>query len=405
MSTPSAGLAQAFSNVGHSFSHILTILYPTVVLALEPAWGMTFGELIGLMIAGQILFGVMALPAGWIGDRWSMLGMMVLFFIGSGIAAVLTGFARNGLEIALGLALIGVFASIYHPVGMAWLVREATNRGRALGINGIFGAGGIAAGPLIAGLLIDKISWQAAFIVPGVVAIVIGLALAACWALGLVRESKADKKPVPQPARGDAVRAFIILSLTMLLTGFVGSAYMVMLPKVFAEGMSDVIRGGVLGAGAMVTIVYAFAALAQYVGGRLCDRHAMKYVYLGGFGVQAPLLFLAIGAEGWFLLPLTIVIVFAQVVANPAENGMLAYFTPGRWRATAYGAKFVLALGAAASAIPIIGWIHDTTGSFATVYVVLGCMSAVVVLASLWLPNDRVRTEPAPAAAVAQPAE
>ncbi len=404
MSKPSAGLAQAFSNAGHSFSHILTILYPTVVLALEPAWGMTYGELIGLMIAGQILFGVMALPAGWIGDRWSMLAMMVLFFIGSGIAAVLTGLSRSSLEMALGLALIGIFASIYQPVGMAWLVREATNRGRALGINGIFGAGGIAAGPLIAGFLTDLISWRAAFIVPGAVAIGIGLALAASWALGWVRESKADKKPQPQPTRGDAVRAFIILSLTMLLTGFVGSAYMVMLPKVFAEGMADVIRGGVLGAGAMVTIVYVFASLAQYVGGRLCDRHAMKYVYLGGFGVQAPLLFLAIGAEGWFLLPLTIVIVFAQVVANPAENGMLAYFTPGKWRATAYGAKFVLALGAAASAIPIIGWIHDTTGSFATVYVVLGCMSAVVVAAALWLPNDRAQKSETPAA-VPQPAE
>ncbi|MBM3537607.1 MAG: MFS transporter [Alphaproteobacteria bacterium] len=404
MSRPSAGLAQAFSNVGHSFSHILTILYPTVVLALEPAWGMTFGELIGLMIAGQILFGVMALPAGWLGDRWSMLAMMVLFFIGTGVAAVLTGLARNGLEMALGLAAIGIFASIYHPVGMAWLVREATNRGRALGINGIFGAAGLAAGPVIAGFLIDKVAWQAAFIVPGTVAVALGLALAVCWALGWVRESKADRKPQPQPARGDAVRAFIILSLTMLLTGFVGSAYMVMLPKVFAEGMADVIRGGALGAGAMVTIVYGFASLAQYVGGRLCDRHAMKYVYLAGFGVQAPLLFFAIGVEGWFLLPLTIVIVFAQVVANPAENGMLAYFTPGRWRATAYGAKFVLALGAAASAIPIIGWIRDTTGSFAMVYVVLGFMSAVVVLASLWLPNDRLQKEPAPAGAV-QPAE
>jgi MFS family permease len=404
MSRPSAGLAQAFSNVGHSFSHILTILYPTVVLALEPAWGMSFGELIGLMIAGQILFGVMALPAGWLGDRWSMLAMMVLFFIGSGVAAVLTGLARNGLEIALGLALIGVFAAIYHPVGMAWLVREATNRGRALGINGIFGAAGLAAGPVIAGLLIDKIAWQAAFIVPGAVSIALGLALAVCWTLGLVRESRADKKPQPQPARGDAVRAFIILSVTMLLTGFVSSAFMVMLPKVFADGMSDVIRGGALGAGAMVTIVYGFASLAQYVGGRLCDRYAMKYVYLGGFGLQAPLIFLAIGVEGWFLLPLTVVTVFAQVVANPAENGMLAYFTPGRWRATAYGAKFVLALGAAASAIPIIGWIHDTTGSFGTVYVMLGCMSAVVVLASLWLPKDRTQREQTPAA-VAQPAE
>ena len=110
MSKPSSALAQGFSNVGHSYSHILTILYPTVVLGLEHEWGMSYGELIALMLAGQILFGAAALPAGWLGDRWSAVGMMVLFFVGTGTAAVLTGLARNAFELAVGLALIGTFA-------------------------------------------------------------------------------------------------------------------------------------------------------------------------------------------------------------------------------------------------------------------------------------------------------
>ncbi len=398
MSKPSAALAQAFSNVGHSYSHILTILYPTVVLALEPAWGMTYGELIALMLAGQILFGAAALPAGWLGDRWSMVGMMVLFFLGSGVAAVLTGLARGPLEIAVGMGLIGAFASIYHPVGMAWLVREAVNRGKALGINGIFGALGLASGPIIAGLLTDLISWRAAFIIPGATAALFGIALAVAWAMGLVRESKVDIKPQPAPTRGDAVRAFFILSVTMLCTGFVSSAYMVALPKIFANGMGGVLQGGVLGAGAMVTVVYLFAALAQYVGGRACDRYAMKYVYITGFAVQVPLLFLAIAVDGWALLPLTVTIVFFQVIATPAENGLLAHFTPGKWRATAYGAKFVLALGVAATSIPVIGWIHDTTGGFTLLYIVLGILASIVTVVALLMPNDRAERGPAPAA-------
>lgn len=405
MAKPSAGLAQAFSNVGHSYSHILTILYPTVVLALEREWGMAYSELIPLMLAGQILFGVAALPAGWLGDRWSMLGMMVLFFIGTGAAAVLTGLARNGIEIALGLALVGAFASIYHPVGMAWLVRAAVNRGKALGVNGIFGAFGLATGPVIAGLLTDLISWRAAFIVPGVTAAAVGVALAGAWALGLVREVKTDLKPQPEPPRGDAVRAFVILSVTMLCTGFVGSAYMVVLPKIFAERAADVTSGGAFGAGALVTIVYLFASLAQYLGGRLCDRFGMKHVYLVAFTAQLPLVFVAMLIEGLPLLFVTTAIVFTQVMAIPGENGLLAHFTPGKWRGTAYGAKFVLALGAAASAIPIIAWIHAATGGFTVLYLIIAGLAAIVGLFGLLLPNDRAPGSAAPLAAVAEPAD
>lgn len=398
---PSAALAQAFSNVGHSYSHILTILYPTVVLALEREWGLSYGELIALMFAGQVLFGVAALPAGWLGDRWSTLGMMVVFFIGTGSAAVLTGFARNPFEVALGLALIGTFASIYHPVGMAWLVRAAVNRGRALGLNGIFGSVGLAIGPIIAGALTDFVSWRAAFIVPGATAVAAGTALALAWSVGAVADTRTDVKPQPEPARGDVVRAFFILSLTMMCSGLIGSAYTVMLPKVFAERISGLTSGGTLGAGTLVTIVYLFAACAQYLGGRLSDRLAMRRVYLVGFAIQAPLLLVSAMVEGWSLLALTVMMVFANYTTIPAENGLLAHFTPGKWRGTAYGAKFVLALGVAATAIPLIAYIHDAGGGFGAIYLMLGGLAAVVGLSALFLPNDRARS----AVPIAVPAE
>jgi len=404
MTRPSPFLAQAFSNVGHSYSHILTILYPTVVLALEHEWGLSYGELIALMLGGQVLFGVAALPAGWLGDRWSTLGMMVVFFVGSGVAAILTGLARNTFELAAGLALIGTFASIYHPVGMAWLVRAAVNRGKALGVNGIFGSVGLALGPMLAGALTDLVSWRAAFIVPGVTAIAVGAALAVAWAVGAVADTPGDVKPRPEPAHGDVMRAFFILSLTMMCSGLIGSSYMVMLPKVFAERMAPVAGGGLgtLGAGTLVSLVFLFAATAQYVGGRLSDRFAMRRVYLVGFVLQAPLLLISVLADGWSLLGLTVLMVFANYTTIPAENGLLAHFTPGKWRGTAYGAKFVLALGVAALAIPLIAYVHDASGGFTSLYLLLGILAGVVGVSALFLPDDRAELPPVSAAAAAE---
>ncbi|MBL8832727.1 MAG: MFS transporter [Rhodospirillales bacterium] len=398
-------LAQAFSNVGHAYSHLLTMLFPTVVIALERIWGLSYGDLIALMLAGQILFGAAALPAGWLGDRWSAVGMMVVYFIGTGAATVATGLARSPIEVAIGLGAIGLFASIYHPVGMAWLVRTAVNRGRALGVNGVYGAVGIALGPFVAGALTDMISWRAAFVVPGLTAVAVGIGLLVCARKGLVVDTARDVRPTPEPSQGDAVRAFVLLTFTMTLVGLIGSSFMIMLPKLFAERLSDITDGGALGTGALVTLVYLFAASAQYFGGRLADRYAMKHVYVVAFLIQAPVLAGAAYLESWPLLFVAVAMVFVNVGALPSENGMLAHFTPGNWRGTAYGAKFVLAIGVAAASVPLVGQIYDRTGGFFWLFILLGIGAGLVALIGMFLPNDKPSVPSRTVAADAQPAE
>lgn len=397
-------LAQTFSNVGHGFSHLLTLLYPTVVLSLHGSWGLSYGELLALMLAGQILFGAAALPAGWFGDRWSAVGMMIVYFVGTGAAAVATGFARSPIEMILGLAAIGLFASIYHPVGMAWLVRMAQNRGHALGVNGVYGAVGIALAPVVAGGLSDAISWRAAFIVPGIGAVLIGCAMLVCFRNGRIVDIQRDVRKSPEPTRGDAVRAFVLLTFTMSLVGLMGSSFMVMLPKLFSDRLGAITEGSSLGVGALVTIVYLIAAFAQYYGGRLADRFSMRTVYLAAFAVQAPVLALTAFAESWALLALSIAMVFVNVGALPSENGMLAHFTPGRWRATAYGAKFVLALGVGAACVPLVGQIYDQTGGFFWLFVMLSGCAAAVAIVAVFLPDDKaiVAEQGSPAAQAAE---
>src|ERR1700745_3549890 len=102
MNSRSADLALIFSSVGHFFAHLLMLLYPTVVLVLEGRWGMSYGDLLSLSLGGFVLFGLGALPAGWLGDRWSAEGMMVLFFIGTGGAAIATGLTEGPAALALG---------------------------------------------------------------------------------------------------------------------------------------------------------------------------------------------------------------------------------------------------------------------------------------------------------------
>ena len=167
-----------FLNVGHFLDHLFVLIFATAAaLQLSQDWGMTYAELIPYATPGFVAFGLFALPAGWLADRWSRSGMMVIFFIGIGISSILTSFASTPIEIALSLTLVGMFAAIYHPVGLAMVIQGRRKTGVPLAVNGIFGNMGVASAALLTGLLIDYQGWRSAFWVPGLISVVIGVAL------------------------------------------------------------------------------------------------------------------------------------------------------------------------------------------------------------------------------------
>ena len=394
MNSHAATVALGFSSVGHFFAHLLMLLYPTVVLALEGRWGMSYGDLLSLSLGGFVLFGLGALPAGWLGDRWSDEGMMVVFFVGTGGAAIATGLTDGPLALALGLAAIGLFGSIYHPVGTAWLVRNAKNRGRALGVNGIAGSIGLGAAAFVAGASAQTISWRAAFVIPGALCATTGLVLLFCIRRGRGAPVRIDHRLEPEATRRDVVRTFIVLSFTMLADGTIAQAIPVALPKAFAAGLTGLTDGGTLDAGGFVTLVFLVAATAQLVGGWLADRFALKAVYVIAWAVQVPLFCVAAQARDVPLLAAMIAVNYLGVLSVPAENALLARYTPAQWRATAFGAKFLLALGVSTIGIKLVAMIYDGTGSFAPLWLILAGCAGFVAAAGLFLPGRLWRMSP-----------
>jgi MFS family permease len=386
-----AKLPVLFANLGHLLTHMLMLLYPTVVLVLEGKYGLTYGELLSLSMPGYLLYGFAALPAGWLGDRWSAEHMMVIFFLGSGAAAIFTGLSDGPLGLAVGLAGIGLFGSIYHPVGIAWLVRNAENRGRMLGWNGIFGSLGVGTASFVAAALSGLASWRAAFIVPGIVAAVAGIALGVLVRGRHVVALKTDRKPETEPERGDVRRAFIVLSITMLSAGLVFQVLTVSMPKLFDLRLTGLTNGGTLGTGGFVSLVFLVSAVMQLVGGWLADRFSLRRVYLLAWVAQIPVLILVARMTEAPLLALMTLLFSLETLTGPAENSLLVRYTPGRWRATAFGAKFVLSLGIAALGVPLAGYVYDSTGDFAWLYAILSGLVAIIVAAAMFLPRDDER--------------
>lgn len=402
MSAPnmtSARFALGFSCVGHSYAHLFAPIFFVAVLALEKDLGLTHGEAVALIVVGNALFGFGAPLAGWLGDRWKATGMMSLFFLGTGTGMIATGLARTPFEIALGLSVTGLFASIYHPVGLAWLVRNAVNRGTALGINNMFGGFGPAAAALMTGALIDWAGWHAAFLWPGVAVLATGVLFMILVARGVIVESAADRRPDAPVSRGDATRALTIMFFSILCTSLIYQATQPAVPKLFSERVMGT-EGGLLGVSALVAGVYALSGLLQFAYGRISDTFSPNRVYTIGFLIQAPILLLAGVLDGAPLVAVAFLMLFVNAGSTTAENMLFTRYTPSRWRSLAFGMKFIVALGIATIGVRIEGWLYDATGGFRTLFTLLAGIALAGVVISLLIPAAKESPKPVP-----QPAE
>lgn len=377
-----------FSSLGHLFTHLFTAIFFVIVVTLEQVWHRPYPELVALWTLGSLLVGAAALPAGMLGDRFGATRMMIVFFLGVGTCAIGAGLTDAPGPLMFALAGIGLFASIYHPVGIPWLVRNTvTNRGKALGVNGIFGSLGTSAAGLAAGVLIDLFSWRAAFVVPGVVSMITGVAMIVSVRRGVVGDDASEGAgDHPPAARRQMVHAFVALSITMFMAGVVYHATQAALPKTFAIRFGEAGSDGALGVGLLVALVYGVAGVMQLAGGYLADRYPLKLVYVGAIVTQVPMLWLVARIGGIPLVVVSTVMVMAGAAALPAENMLVSRYAPAHRHGLAFGVKFVLAFGAAPLAVQLVSIVTERAGDVLVVFSVLAALALVAFVAASTLP-------------------
>jgi MFS family permease len=378
----------SFLNLGHLLDHLAMLVFPTAVVTIGREWGRPYAELLPLALGSFIAFGVFAIPAGWLADHWSRYKVMALFYFGIGASLFVTGFAQTSWQIAAGLTVVGAFAAIYHPVGIAMLVASPENMGRLLGWNGLWGNLGLASAALLTGALVDTVGWRAAFFVPGVICALAGAAF-----LSLVKDpGKVKKTSKSIGLHVDARMMSRIMAIMLIATacgGIIFNSTTISMPKVFDERLSELTQTS-FGIGALVAVVYTMAAFAQVLMGALIDRMELRRLMIGVGLLQIPMLWLAANLQGWAMLGVALLMMLAVFGQIPLNDAIVGRYVADEYRARVLGVRYVVSLGVAAVAVPMIAALHRTQGGFANVFLVLAVLAGGVMLASFFFPS---RTE------------
>jgi len=387
-----------FLNVGHFLDHLFMLIFATVAaLRLTEEWDMSYAALIPYATPGFIAFGICALPAGWLADKWSREGMMVIFFIGIGASSIATALADTPIQIALGLLAIGAFAAIYHPVGLALVVHGREKTGVPLAVNGVFGNLGVAAAALITGYFIDTGGWRNAFVLPGIVSIGLGLVYAAIIRAGREQRvgdraatvaAKSTGRGVSSVDRAVFVRLFSIIMLTTAIGGIIFQGTTFALPKVFDERLAE-IAGSATAIGGYAFLVFAIAGIAQLYVGYLLDRHSARTVFALVAGLQAvffAVMYQLTGVAALLVAMAFMLVVFGQI---PINDVLVSRITKSEWRARMFGIRFILNFTVMASTLPVIAGIHANWG-FGMLFVVMAVAAGATFAAVLMLPKTGV---------------
>ena len=371
----------------------MMLVFATVAaLRLGDEWNMSYGELIPYATPGFVAYGLLALPSGWLADRWSREGMMALFFLGIGVSAMLTALADSISGIALGLTLIGSFAAIYHPVGLALVVQGRSKLGMPLAINGVFGNLGVAFAALVSGYLIERFGWRSSFLLPGAVTVVLGVLYVLLERKNIRYGWKAVSKQdfAPETSRlpaGLLRRVFFIILLTTALGGLIFQSTTFSLPKVFDERLADIATSATE-IGAYAALVFSVAALAQLVVGFLVDQFSLRKVFLCVALIQALLFTLMIDLSGWPALLVSIGFMFAVFGEIPISDVLIGRVASGEWRSRAFALNYLVGFGVSASSLPLIAWIYGAWG-FAALFGLLALTAAMIAAVVLYLPQTR----------------
>ncbi len=342
----------------HLAVHAQMMVFPTLMLLFHHEFDLGLDTLGIMATAGAFMFGVGAIPAGFLEGKLGGRVLLLIYQVGSIIGGLGLILAKNPFQMTIGLAILGLASSIYHPAGLTILSRRLTNLSKGMAIHGVAGSIGLALGPLFAGAAAEFGSWRVSYL--------IWIILQAILVFVTFFMIKRRNKPIVDESIPNiieikdkpSIALYYIMATAM---GFSFGGFTTYMPTLFGSQTSGIfaLLPETLKAGFFTTLVFTSGILGQTIGGYVGDRYSRSFLLFWIVILNMPFLFLMGFTSGWGLLMSSILLGVVYFLNQPVSNALLAELTPSSHRGIGYGISFFLSFGIGGIAPAICGWITN----------------------------------------------
>lgn len=338
----------------HALVHTFELSLPAVEQMIGEEFSVGKDRTGALGTIWRLPFGLAAILAGWLADRYGSRLMLIVYLVGCSATAVLTWWSPTLGVLFPVMFAMGCFASIYHPAGLALISRETTpeTRGAALGWHGILGSLGIAGAPFAAMLVFSTgaVSWRQYYLLllipAGIIAGVLSLSLARSRRESAALPEKATAREIPGNKEPFLSRPFLILVASGALSGFVYAAFMHFLPRYLDNaGLRPADWTPASFRNALAAAVLLCAAVGQAIAGRLCRPGRLEKLLVMVFLANVPPLVWMALADGYSRFMAACVLALIHFMNQPVYNSLIAQFIPHSRRSVGYGFSNMMCFG------------------------------------------------------------
>ena len=378
---PGERRALIFASTGHALVHSFMLILPAVLIPIMNEFSISATEVGFIGTLSYLMFGLGAIPSGWLTDKYGSRGLVVICLIGSGASSLFIGFSTGLAMLYGGMISLGLFTSIYHPAGLAMISRRIRNIPRALGYHGIFGNVGLAGAPVVSGLIASYGEWRDAYLLFGTISLLIGI----YFYLKPLTKGKLEENEANHKEGGTLFPELIIFYLSSIIFGFVYRGTLTFMPYLFThkvtlwEGLDPIAVGGMVTTAALLTGMFG-----QWLGGRAAERYSLTLTLIPLWTiVSISLMFMGMTAQYLLVISAFIFTIFI-FGGQPVGNTLLASYSSLKSRGKGYGMNIAIGFGIGSFSATLSGYIAEKYG-IGEVFIFLSIIMIPGILLAFWM--------------------
>ncbi len=355
----------------HSLVHALMLTFPSLIPIIQKEYNVGLDTLGFVVSISALLFGLGAIPAGWLDRYLGGKKLMIIYQLGSSISAFVVALSPNFITMVVGLSFIGLFCSIYHPTGLTLISQSINKVSKGMAVHGMFGSLGSAFGPLLAVSLAGLISWRASYFTLGI----LNGILALITFINIPNKSQIINRQPKSSNRKTNKTALIYYFITNSFLGMAYYGFTTFMPIHLSENTYGFVPeiSQNMKAGLFPTIVFLAGMIGALLGGKIGDKFDKRISFMIIILLNIPVFFLVGMTSNITLIICSIMLGIIYFSNQPIGNTLVSDFSDNQNRGFFYGLGFFISFGIGSFAAGLSGVIAVNYG-VSIVFPVMGIL-------------------------------